>query len=119
MSVSTSAVSVEYGRGQGAIINVITKSGTNRFEGSAKYIAINDEWDEQNSTKSETTGASLARVKFDKVNPVYTFTGGGPIVAGPRLVLRRLRVLDEHHPAAPDPGHRFPRTTSRPPRTTS
>jgi hypothetical protein len=25
------------------------------------------------------TGASLARVKFDKVNPVYSFTGGGPI----------------------------------------
>jgi hypothetical protein len=28
---------------------------------------------------SETTGASLAREKFDKVNPVYTFTGGGPL----------------------------------------
>ncbi len=79
VSVSTSAVSVEYGRGQGAIINVITKSGTNRFEGSAKYIAINDQWDEQNSTESETTGLSLARVKFDKVNPAYSFTLGGPI----------------------------------------
>lgn len=79
VSVSTSAVSVEYGRAQGAIVNVITKSGTNRFEGSAKYIAVNDDWDKQNSTKSETTGASLARVKFDQVNPVYTFTGGGPL----------------------------------------
>jgi hypothetical protein len=79
VSVSTAAVSVEYGRAQGAIVNVITKSGTNRFEGSAKYIAINDKWDEQNSTESETTGQSLERVKFDKVNPVYTFTGGGPI----------------------------------------
>jgi hypothetical protein len=79
VSVSTSAVSVEYGRAQGAIVNVITKSGTNRFEGSAKYIAINDDWDKQNSTTSETTNASLARVKFDKVNPVYTFTGGGPL----------------------------------------
>jgi hypothetical protein len=79
VSVSTSAVSVEYGRAQGAIVNVITKSGTNRFEGSAKYIVINDDWDKQNSTKSETTGASLARVKFDQINPVYTFTGGGPL----------------------------------------
>lgn len=80
VSVSTSAVSVEYGRAQGAIVNVITKSGTNRFEGSAKYIAINDNWDASNSTKSETTGASLARVKFDQVNPTYTFTAGGPLL---------------------------------------
>ena len=80
VSVSTSAVSVEYGRGQGAIVNVITKSGTNRFEGSAKYIAINDNWDKQNSTVSQTTGASLERVKFDKVNPTYAFTFGGPLL---------------------------------------
>ncbi|MDP3716359.1 MAG: TonB-dependent receptor [Acidobacteriota bacterium] len=79
VSVYTSAAGVEYSRAQGAIVNVVTKSGTNRFEGSAKYIFLNDEWDEQNTTKSEVTGASLARVKFDQVNPVYSFTGGGPI----------------------------------------
>jgi Carboxypeptidase regulatory-like domain len=79
VGVLTSAVGAEYGRALGAIVNVVTKSGTNRFEGSAKYIFLNDEWDAQNSTKNEITDASLARVKFDKVNPVYTFTGGGPI----------------------------------------
>lgn len=79
VSVYTSGASVEYGRAQGAIVNVITKSGTNRFEGSAKYIFANDEWNKQNSTTSEVTGASLSRVKFDKVNPIYTFTGGGPL----------------------------------------
>ena len=80
VSVYTSGVSAEYGRAQGAIVNVITKSGTNRYEGSAKYIFLNDNWDAQNTTTSEITGASLARVKFDNVNPVYTFTGGGPVV---------------------------------------
>ena len=79
MSVLTSAVGAEYGRAQGAIVNVITKSGTNRFEGSFKYIFQNDEWNAQNKTVNEVTGASLERVKFDKVNPVYSFTGGGPI----------------------------------------
>jgi hypothetical protein len=79
MSVYTSAIPAEYGRGVGAIANVITKSGTNRVEGTAKYIATNDNWNKQNKTKSETNGASLARVKFDKTNPVYSFTGGGPI----------------------------------------
>ncbi|MCC6992396.1 MAG: TonB-dependent receptor, partial [Acidobacteria bacterium] len=80
VSISTSAVSVEYGRSQGAIVNVITKSGTNRFEGSAKYIAINDNWDKQNSTVSQTTGASLERVKFDQINPTYAATLGGPLL---------------------------------------
>jgi hypothetical protein len=80
MSVLTTAAGAEYGRAQGAIVSVTTKSGTNRFEGSAKYIFLNDNWDAQNTTTNEITGASLERVKFDKVNPVYSFAGGGPIV---------------------------------------
>lgn len=79
VSVYTSGASAEYGRAQGAIVNVVTKSGTNNFEGSFKYIFQNDDWDAQNTTKSETTGASLERVKFDQVNPNYAFTGGGPL----------------------------------------
>ena len=79
VSVLTNAVGAEYGRAQGAIVNVITKSGTNRFEGAFKYIFQNDEWNAQNKTVSETTGTSLAREKFDQVNPVYSFSGGGPI----------------------------------------
>jgi hypothetical protein len=79
VSVLTSAAGAEYGRAQGAIVSVVTKSGTNRFEGSAKYIFLNDNWDKQNKTLSEVTGASLARVKFDQINPTYSFTGGGPI----------------------------------------
>lgn len=79
VSVLTSAVGAEYGRAQGAIVNVITKSGTNRFEGAFKYLFSNDEWNAQNSTVNQITGASLERVKFDKVNPTYSFAGGGPI----------------------------------------
>ena len=79
VSVLTSAVGAEYGRAQGAIVNVITKSGTNRFEGAFKYLFANDEWNAQNTTVNQITGASLERVKFDKVNPTYSFSGGGPI----------------------------------------
>jgi hypothetical protein len=79
MSVSTSAVGAEYGRAQGAIISVVTKSGTNRFEGAYKYLFVNDEWNAQNTTTNEITGASLARVKFDHVNPTHSIMGGGPI----------------------------------------
>src|SRR5262245_56723651 len=79
VSVSTNGISAEYGRALGAVTNVVTKSGTNKFSGSAKFIATNDEWSTQNKTKSETTGASLARVIFAKTNPLYSFTLGGPI----------------------------------------
>jgi outer membrane receptor protein involved in Fe transport len=79
VSVLTSAVGAEYGRAQGAVVNVITKSGTNRFEGMFKYLFSNDEWNSQNKTVNQITGASLERVKFDQVNPIYSFAGGGPI----------------------------------------
>jgi outer membrane receptor protein involved in Fe transport len=80
VSVLTSAVGAEYGRAQGAIVNVITKSGTNRFEGAFKYLFANDQWNAQNTTVNQITGASLERVKFDQVNPTYSFSGGGPIL---------------------------------------
>src|SRR5688572_29426020 len=79
VSVLTSAVGAEYGRAQGAIVNVITKSGTNRFEGAFKYLFANDQWNAQNTTVNQVTGASLERMKFDTVNPTYSFAGGGPI----------------------------------------
>lgn len=79
VSVLTSAVGAEYGRAQGAIVNVVTKSGTNRFEGAFKYLFANDQWNAQNKTVNQITGASLERVKFDQVNPTYSFAGGGPI----------------------------------------
>ncbi len=78
--VQTSGVSAEYGRAIGAVVNVITKSGTNKLEGLFKYIATNDEWNTQNTAVNEVTNASLERVKFDQVNPTYSFAGGGPIV---------------------------------------
>jgi carboxypeptidase family protein/TonB-dependent receptor-like protein len=79
VTIYTSAVSAEYGRAVGAITNVITKTGTNRYEGSAKYLLTNDKWNTQNSTKSEVNGASLERTKLDIKNPVYAFTLGGPV----------------------------------------
>lgn len=78
-SIITAAASAEYGRATGAIVNVVTKSGTNEVKGSAKYIINNDDWDGQNKTTHPLTGASFARDKNDVDNITYSGTLGGPI----------------------------------------
>ncbi len=83
--IRTAAVSAEFGRSTGAYVDVITKSGTNKFAGSFKYLVINDNWDAPNTVRTEVasadgTFASLARTKFNKVNSTYSGTLGGPIV---------------------------------------
>jgi carboxypeptidase family protein len=75
----TAGFSAEYGRVAGAVVSVITKSGGNDFAGSAKWIVTNDAWNEQNTTMNEITSASLARTKLDRLNPVQSYTLGGPL----------------------------------------
>jgi outer membrane receptor protein involved in Fe transport len=98
INVVTSGVGAEYGRAQGAVVNVITKSGTNRFEGAFKYLFQNDQWNAQNTTENEVTGASLARVKFDQVNPTYSFAGGGPIIKNRAFIFATWELIQATSP---------------------
>src|SRR5437870_3388304 len=52
ITVTTSGLSAEFGRGVGGFVNVITKSGTNSFAGSGKVVMTNDNWNAQNTTTS-------------------------------------------------------------------
>jgi hypothetical protein len=78
--IRTGAVSAEFGRATGAIVDVITKSGTNKLAGSFKLLINNDNWNPQNKARNEVTDVALERVRFDKVNKTFTGTLGGPIV---------------------------------------
>jgi outer membrane receptor for ferrienterochelin and colicin len=69
--VSTGAISAEYGRFGGGVVNMITKSGGNNFSGSFRTTFNNDAW------RSLTPFPSDATV--DKITPVYEGTLGGPI----------------------------------------
>jgi outer membrane receptor protein involved in Fe transport len=83
--VQSNAYSAEFGRGNGAIINAVIKSGTNSIHGSAWEFLRNNKLD--------------ARNYFDPVGPVpqyqqnqFGFTLGGPIIL-PHLYDGRNRTF--------------------------
>jgi len=70
-TTATAAVSAEYGRFSGGVVNVITKSGGNDFSGSLRDTVNNQKW------QSKTP---LTTVQTDKVVPTYEATLGGPVM---------------------------------------
>lgn len=68
--VLLSPYDVRYGDFAGALINTVTRSGTNQIEGSAFAYARND--------RLARRGELASRVPYDRVH--YGFTLGGPIV---------------------------------------
>jgi len=70
--VSTGAISAEYGRFGGGVVNMITKSGGNTFAGSFRTTFDNDAWRALTPFPSDQT--------VDALTPTYEMTAGGPIV---------------------------------------
>ena len=100
MVIRTSALSVDFGRATGAVVDVITRSGTNQYLGSFKYLATNDRWNEQNTTASQVAPfAPLARTRIDQVNPVSSWTAGGPVLRDRIWFFLGGQDLDEVSPA--------------------
>lgn len=76
--VLRSSYNAEYGRGVGATLNAITKSGTNDFEGQAFYFLRDQDW-------ADERGATLNGNQVDEFfeardSDQYGFAFGGPIV---------------------------------------
>ena len=76
--VATDGISAEYGRFSGGVVNVVTKSGGNRFSGSFRDSLFNDDW------RAKVTGNDdhpfLTDTKVDRVISQYQYVLGGPIV---------------------------------------
>jgi outer membrane receptor protein involved in Fe transport len=74
-NILTSTYTAEYGRSAGAIVNVITKSGTNQLHGTLFEFLRNDKLDASNIFDN---AAGLAKPKFR--NNQFGFNLGGPVV---------------------------------------
>jgi outer membrane receptor protein involved in Fe transport len=81
-TVSTAGISAEFGRFGGGVVNVVTKSGGNRFSGSFRDTLNNDNWRKLTPfEQSPAGGVGGGRdLRIDKVVPTYEYTAGGPIV---------------------------------------
>ncbi|HSP13630.1 MAG TPA: TonB-dependent receptor [Thermoanaerobaculia bacterium] len=74
-TVLTGAISAEYGGFTGGVVNSITKSGGNQFNGSFRDSLTNPSWSDR------TTGQKAAGTKLlDKLSSVYEGTLGGYVL---------------------------------------
>ena len=82
VSVQTSNYDAEFGRAGGAVVNVITKSGTNGFHGSLAYLLDSTFDDALTNTQALNTASVTARKGHPPVGTEQWFSGtlGGPIL---------------------------------------
>ena len=68
----TNSYSAEYGRGGGAVVNLITKSGTNQFHGSAYELYSGSGL---NAIDGQSRGAGITKTRFDQHQVAFTIGG--------------------------------------------
>ncbi len=76
--ILTNSFDATFGRSSGAIINVVTKSGTNDLHGSVFYFFRNDNLDARNFF--DRRGATRADSKPEFKRNQFGFSLGGPVV---------------------------------------
>ncbi|QTD53775.1 TonB-dependent receptor [Sulfidibacter corallicola] len=74
-TVLTGSISAEFGQFAGGLVNTITKSGSNTFEGSLRFSFFNEAWREENAVE-ERTNLELE----DDLSNLGSLTLGGPII---------------------------------------
>src|SRR6266478_660143 len=81
--VNTSNYTSEYGRAAGAVVNTVTKSGTNHYHGEAYFFDRDNEWGATNPFTKITTQTSPGVFTSNPIKPtdVRKIWGGG--IGGP------------------------------------
>jgi len=85
-TTTTAAVSAEFGRFGGGVVNAITKSGSNQLGGSFRLTFENDDWTALTPYPGDT--------RTDDVVPTYEATLGGPILKDKLWFFGATRLRD-------------------------
>ena len=93
-TVANGGVSAEFGRFSGGVVNIITKSGGNRFSGSFRESLNNDKWRTLTPFETERL-ATTPEPRIDNVVPTYEYTLGGPIMRDRLWFFTSGRLRDE------------------------
>ena len=78
VSIQTSNFDAEFGRAGGAVVNTITKSGTNEFHGTLSYLLDSRVDDAITSSESRDPGIAANGLPFGIEN-IFSGTFGGPL----------------------------------------
>lgn len=95
LSVATTAYSAAFGRASGAQVNVVTRSGTNAFHGSAFEFVRNDAFDATNFF-TNSLGGTKPVLRYNQ----FGGSLGGPIRRTKTFFFYRFERLDQIHPSA-------------------
>ncbi len=81
VDVTTAAPPTEYGRVSGGVLNVVTRSGSNEFLGSVRWLLTNNRWNGDFSDPSPHLEPELAAANrgTDDLDNTLAATLGGPI----------------------------------------
>src|SRR5438477_1238055 len=107
--VNTSNYSAEYGRAAGAVINTVTKSGSNGLHGEAYFYDRDNEWGATNPFTRLTTQTApgvftSAPYKPKDVRKIYGGGIGGPIIKNRVFFFFAVDRYDRNFPGTAVPG---------------
>jgi hypothetical protein len=84
VTVTTAAAPAEYGRSSGGVINAVTRSGTNEYQGVTRLLATNNVWNTPYSYPAGEVAALAPEIAAadagpNRVDPTLALSLGGPL----------------------------------------
>jgi hypothetical protein len=98
VQVKSAGYEAEFGGAMGGVINVITKTGTNEFSGSARVDYRDRSWNGEERPFLQTNLAGTAPEQFVPIEEDFTVIEPGLSIGGP-ILRDRLWFFGAYHPS--------------------